>query len=245
MRRIGSRQCRPGRLQERGQALAEFALVFPLAMLVLFGIIVIGLGTFYQFQLTNVAREAARHAAIHSSTSVCPTASWRDPASRLFTYQPYPYHCDGPNNPNDPYAWPAMTDYARSYAWGLKSSNVMINACWSGYVNHAIPITGYASYADPFPQADSPAVDTSTSPPTPNTFVQCTIDAVNPVANSGALDCRSEMTTAADDPSSDLPGNQVTVYACYVWRPPLAGFLLIPSQVTLRSVITEVIQSQQ
>jgi hypothetical protein len=216
-----------------------------MAMLLLFGIIVFGLTVFYQFQLANVAREAARHAAIHSSTAGCPTASWRDPASRLFNYPPYPYHCDGPNNPNDSYPWPAMTDYARSYAWGLNPKTVMINACWSGYVSHGVPITGYASYANPFPQADSPAVDTSTSPPTPNTFVQCTIDRLDPTASSGSLGCRSRMTTTADDPASDFPGTQVTVYACFDWRPPLAGFLMIPAQLTLRSVVTEVIQSQQ
>ena len=37
----------------------------------------------------------------------------------------------------------------------------------------------------------------------------------------------------------------MTAYACTVWRPPLAGFLLIPSEVTLRAVITEPIQRQQ
>ncbi len=39
--------------------------------------------------------------------------------------------------------------------------------------------------------------------------------------------------------------NQVTVYACYDWRPPLAGFLLIPKTLTLRAVITEALQYQQ
>jgi hypothetical protein len=231
--------------RSRGQALAEFALVFPIAMLLLFGVIVLGFWVFFQFQLTNVAREAARHAAIHSSTAICPTASWRDPATRLFNYPPYPYHCDGPNNPNDSYPWPEMTDYARSYSWGLNSARVMVNACWSGYVNHAISTAGFGSYAPPFPQADSPPVDTSTSPPTPNTFVQCTVGGVDPTANAGALGCGSRMTSSGDDPASDLPGNQVTVYACYQWNPPLAGFLMIPPQVTLRSVVTEVIQTQQ
>jgi len=40
-------------------------------------------------------------------------------------------------------------------------------------------------------------------------------------------------------------GNRVTAYACYNWTPPLAGFLLVPQQVTLRGVITEPIQRQQ
>ena len=42
------------------------------------GVIVFGIGLFYQQQVTNAAREAARYAAIHSATSECPTRSRRD-----------------------------------------------------------------------------------------------------------------------------------------------------------------------
>jgi len=229
----------------RGQALVEFALVFPIAALLIFGVIVLGLLVFFQFEVTNVAREAARYAAIHSSTATCSTTSWRDPATRVFTYQPYPYQCDGPNNPNDTIPWPRMTAFARASGWGLNPNTLFINACWSGYVSHTIPTTGYASYADPFPQADSPPVDNSTTPPTPNQFIQCTIAGVNPVTNISSLGCGLRMTSAADDPASDLAGNYVTAYACYQWTPPLAGFLMIPPTVTFRAAITEVIQRQQ
>jgi hypothetical protein len=221
------------RRRQRGQALLEFALVFPLALLVIFGIIVIGLYVFYQQELTNVAREASRHASIHSSTAACPTASWRDPQAPGWNYPAYPFHCDGPNNPNDALPWPKMTAHARASAWGLDASKVHLNACWSGYV----PPGGVGLY-----QADFPSVDGSG---TPNTFVQCTIDGLDPTTTAGSLDCRSRMTTAADDPASDVPGNQVTVYACFRWSPPLSGLLLIPSQITMRAVITEVIQRQQ
>jgi hypothetical protein len=37
----------------------------------------------------------------------------------------------------------------------------------------------------------------------------------------------------------------VTVFACFNWAPPGAGFLLIPETVTLRAVITETLQYQQ
>jgi hypothetical protein len=30
-----------------------------------------------------------------------------------------------------------------------------------------------------------------------------------------------------------------------VWRPPMAGFLLIPTQVTIRGIVTEDVQRQQ
>ena len=218
--------------RSRGQALVEFALVFPLALLVIFAIIVIGLYVFYQQEVTNIAREASRFASIHSSTSACPTASWRDPQAPGFNYPVYPFHCDGPNNPNDPYPWPRMTEHARASAWGLDPSKVYLNACWSGYIPPGT--TGY--------QADFPPLDVSG---TPNQFVQCTIDGIDPTSDAGSLDCRSRMTTPTDDPASDIPGNQVTVYACFRWTPPLAGLLLIPSQITIRTVLTEVIQRQQ
>ena len=224
-------RCRTG--ASRGQALTEFALVFPIAMLVIVGIVVLGMYVFYQQQLTNLAREAARYAAIHSSTAPCPTSSWRDSQASLWTY---PFHCDGPNRPGDPYPWPRMTDHARSFAWGLNPRIIHINACWSGYR----PVGSASGVA-----ADFPAMDTSVSPPVANTFLQCTIDGIDPVTNSQALGCRSRMTTAADDPASNIPGNQVTVYACFQWIPPLAGVLMLPSQVTMKAVITEVIQRQQ
>jgi hypothetical protein len=66
-----------------------------------------------------------------------------------------------------------------------------------------------------------------------------------PVSNTNSLGCTSGMTTTADDPASASPGNEVTVYACFPWVPPLAGILFVPSSVTMRAVITEVIQRQQ
>ena len=86
--------------RHRGQTLVEFALVAPVLLLTIFGIITLGIGVFYQQQLTNAARETARYAAIHSATAQCPTTSWRQPNwSRVgpeidqTTY----YACDPPN----------------------------------------------------------------------------------------------------------------------------------------------------
>jgi hypothetical protein len=236
---------RSGRPRSRGQALVEFALVFPVAIVVILGIIIFGLFVFYQQQLTNVAREAARYAAINSSTSLCPTVGWRDPqgADRPQTYPFLRPRCDGVENTPTP--WPFMTGKARSFAWGLNPNAVMINACWSGFVPAGTTVASPPDYsvASGFPQADNPPVNPATS--TPNQFVQCTINGIDPVASTGSLGCSSGMTTAADDPASSKPGNQVTVYACFPWSPPLAGVLVIPSSVTMRAVITETIQRQQ
>lgn len=229
------------RRRKRGQALVEFALIFPIAMLVIVGIIVFGLYIFYQQQLTNVAREAARFAAIHSATAICSTSSWRDPQAPPLSYR---IGCDAPNNGADPYPWPKMTNHARSFAWGLNSRAVWVNACWSGYAPAGTVINSPQDYsaANGFPLSDQPSVDSFGNP---NVFAPCTINRIDPANNMTALGCGSGMTTAADDPASDVPGNQVTVYACFPWTPPLAGFLMIPSTVTMRAVITEVIQRQQ
>jgi len=71
------------------------ALTLPIFTMVIFGIITLGIGVFYQQQVTNAAREAARYAAIHSATNGdCPTNSNREPreAIRPRTY----YVCDAP-----------------------------------------------------------------------------------------------------------------------------------------------------
>lgn len=223
--------------RHRGQALVEFALVFPIAILVLFGIISLGLYVFYQQQVTNVAREAARYAAIHSSEAACPTSSWRDPQAPPQSYRPFPLHCDGPANPNDPYPWPRMTDHARSFVWGTDPDRVFVNACWSGYRRAG---------SDPSANADWPAAETDGAGGVIiNSFVQCTIASLDPTTQAGALGCGYRMTSPSDDPASDLPGNQVTAYACFSWAPPMAGFLGIPKTVLMKAVVTEVIHDQQ
>jgi hypothetical protein len=214
----------------RGQAIAEFALVVPLIALFLFGILGLGLGVFYQQQISNAAREAARYAGIHSSTAQCPTASWLAPEGDVpLSY----FDCDRPQD-----GWPRMVAAGRNAANGLNASKLYISACWS-------------SYWDAGGNYDAPPVDLGG---TANTFHDCTIGGVDPVTSPGAIPCpRSGWppgTTSSDDTGSDQAtftqhSNRVTVYACYEWSPPGAGFLLIPQTFTLRAVVTEVIERQQ
>jgi hypothetical protein len=221
-----------------GQALVEFALIAPLLFLVLGGIITLGIGIFFQQQLTNAAREAARYAAIHSATSQCPTTSWRDPNWGLVgpeidqtTY----YACDPPD-----LRWPKMTAHGRELIFGMGASGVHFAACWSGYWEEPPGVNPNAYDAAPV-QEDG----------TPNQFEDCTIGGVDPRTNASALGCPPPATTIADDMASNLAAstdmssaNQVTVYACYVWKPPLLGSL-IGQSITLRSVVTEAMQHQQ
>jgi hypothetical protein len=226
----------------RGQALVEFALVAPLFVVVLAGIIIMGSGVFYQQQLTNAAREAARYAAIHSATSQCPTTSRLDPAwNRInddkFDKNNY-YSCDPPD-----LGWPMMTAYARSKVFGLNASEVHFAACWSGYWDD-----------DPAASYDAPAINPDDG--LPNEFRECTIGGIDPREDIGSLSCPPPATVltldpaTTDDKASNLAAtlaytaNQVTVYACYEWTPPfLTEF--IGGTVTLRAVITEAMQHQK
>lgn len=231
--RAGLRMRRPMRLRSRGsrsagQALAEFSLVIPVALLFMVGLIVLGIGVFYQEQLANAAREGARYAGIHSSTAQCPTVSWLDPtlANQSQSY----YRCDGPAE-----HWPNMVRHARNAAWALDRSQMYLSACWSGY-------------RDAAGAHDAPPVDPGTL--TPNTFFNCTIAGVDPLRNASALPCPAPATSPSDDQASNLASathgtNRVTVYMCYRWTPPLAGFLLIPSTITMRAVVGEAVERQQ
>jgi hypothetical protein len=237
----------PKRTRPRGQALVEFVLVFPLFLLVLMSIIVFGLYMFYNQQLANAAREAARWAAVHGSGAQCPTVSRLDPApgNRFTSYA----RCDSPEG-----GWPNMTSAARTKIWGMSAAQLSVKACWSGYTD--------ASFNYDL-RATQPGA----------TFSNCTIGGVDPRTNPNGISCpapasilstRTPPMADGDDKSSDLahappvasvgggppdPGAQfpttVTVYACFQWTPPLAGFIFIPTQIPLRAVVTEAIQRQQ
>src|SRR4051794_16158867 len=111
MRGSSRNDSRPRR--RSGQALVEFALVFPLFLLVLFSVISFGMYIFYNQQLTNAAREGARYAVVHSSTAVCPTVSRLDPPQTLRPSNDTYSRCDAPEA-----RWPKMTAAARSKVWG-------------------------------------------------------------------------------------------------------------------------------
>jgi hypothetical protein len=216
--------------KSRGQTLVEFALVLPLFTLVFAGVIIFGIGVFYQQQLTNAAREAARYAAIHSATSICPTTSHLQPnLNQLpadFNLADYP--CDPPSA-----GWPLMSAYARSKVFGLTAADVRFSACWSGYWDG----TSY----------DAPPVNGSGAQ---NPFHPCTIGGVDPRTSAPSIPCPAPATTIADDQASNLAAtaattsNQVTVYACYNWSPPFIS-AFTGGTVKMQAVITEAMQHQR
>lgn len=228
---------------DRGQALVEFALAAPLFFLVLVGIIVLGIIVYYNQQLTNAAREAARFAAVHSATAQAPvvgsldpvgiglaftdsngrTAAWAAPLSYL--------RADAPPS------WPAMTAHARSKMFGVDAGQVIFTPCWSGYRTSTL--------FDTPPPGNYPVQGNIVS-----TFAQCTIGGVDPTQDASAIACttglaRTDTASSISEGQGRVVANRVTVYACFDWSPPGAGFLLIPETVTFRAVISEPIQRQQ
>lgn len=223
------------RRRQPGQALVEFALVFPIFALLLFSIIVLGLWVFYNQQLENAAREAARYAATHSASAQCPTVSLVDPPDSI---KPNGYfRCDAPEN-----GWPRLTGAARSKIWGMNPAMVHVSACWSGYVDGASP-----------PNADG-------LPTTGNTFAGCTMGGVDPRTSAVSLPCPRQLfqwpsaphKADGDDKASATAAvgavqypTTITVYACHDWTPPMSGFLFVPPTIRLQAVVTEAIQRQQ
>lgn len=65
---------RAGRSRERGQALLEFALILPIFVVAILGLIDVGRAIWANNAVANAAREAARYAAVHggSATNTCP-----------------------------------------------------------------------------------------------------------------------------------------------------------------------------
>src|SRR3954454_20624417 len=57
---------------QRGQALVEFALVLPLLLILIFGVIDLGKALGYKNDETNIASQAARLAAVSSGTACQP-----------------------------------------------------------------------------------------------------------------------------------------------------------------------------
>jgi TadE-like protein len=218
----------------RGQALVELALVAPLLFVTLAGIVTLGIGVFYQQQIANAAREAARYAAIHSETSQCPTVSNLEPRVNMLPPEVPDFDCDPPH-----LRWPQMTSHARERVFGLNTSGVHIAACWSGYWDDD-PVANPNAYDAPPIKADG----------TSNEFMYCEIGGIDPRTQTGSISCPAPLTSASDDRASSLAhsavptSNQVTVYACYVWTPPFLGEVL-GSTITLRAVSTEAMQHQQ
>jgi hypothetical protein len=111
-----------GRRRTRGQALVEFALVLPIFLAMLLGIVDLGRVIWANNALAGAAREAARFAIVHggSASTACPVGP---PGAD--TQIPMP-------SPTCPYPSPskqAIKDLARGYALA-GGSNIVVSVCY-------------------------------------------------------------------------------------------------------------------
>ena len=98
VRRLGS--TRASR-KSRGQSLVEFALVFPIAMLILMAVFDVGRAVFVYNGLTNAAREGARLAAVNQDEGLIEDRvtdmTFGNAVSNLGTPNFVRFHREGPN----------------------------------------------------------------------------------------------------------------------------------------------------
>ncbi len=70
---------------KRGQGLVEFALLLPLLLLLLLGIIDFGIAVFRYNTVANVGREVARYGAVHPSCNALDNYVWADKAAGQYS----------------------------------------------------------------------------------------------------------------------------------------------------------------
>lgn len=99
--------------RSRGQGLVEFALVFPVLAVLIFGIIDFGRAIFIYSVVQDAAREGARYAIVHGSQS-----------------QSIDGLCaSGPGASCDP-SGANVAARSRQYSYGLDPSQLTTGACW-------------------------------------------------------------------------------------------------------------------
>ena len=125
-------------IRQRGQALAEFALVAPIFFLLLFAIIDFGRYVYYVQILNNAAREGARYAIVHGSLSLSPTGPPQDSTGA------------------------AVKQVVRDYAVGVigDATVLTINATWNPNNNrgNAVSVTVDYQFHSVIPIVPLPAI---------------------------------------------------------------------------------------
>jgi Flp pilus assembly protein TadG len=81
-RKATKRRGTNGTLSEQGQDLVEFALLLPLLLLLLLGIIEFGLAVFHYNSIANVGREVARYGSVHPSETSLNAFIFTDPDTK-------------------------------------------------------------------------------------------------------------------------------------------------------------------
>jgi hypothetical protein len=105
------------RSKSRGQAMVEFALVFPIFILLMVGLFDFGRVIWVNDTLATAAREAARFAIVHGEKSLCPVGPGPTPTT-------IPVDCLFPSPDRQ-----AIKNLAQKWAAGT-SANVNVSVCY-------------------------------------------------------------------------------------------------------------------
>lgn len=126
-----------------GQALAEFALVIPIFVLMLLGIIETGRFIFNYEVLNNATREGARYAIVHGDNAFCPSGP------------PPPGH----TNACDP-SGSRVLQRVRDTAYAIPPSQVASTASWdpNNRRGNTVTVTATYTYATVVPLLPLPPI---------------------------------------------------------------------------------------
>lgn len=140
------------RAKPRGQAMVEFALVFPVFILLLVGLFDFGRVIWVNDTLATAAREAARFAIVHGANATCPVG----PPAPTAVIPVADASC-----PNPAPSRQSIKDVAQKWAAGT-SSNVTVSVCY-GAVTSCTADTDAATVPPPDDSRGTPVMVTVTS----------------------------------------------------------------------------------
>lgn len=102
-------RCRP---RGSGQALVEFALVAPILLVFIFGVLDLGRGIYTYSVVSDVAREGARYAIVHGNLA---------PGDGMAA--------SGPST-TDPSGGTTVIPASKAVAFGIDPSQLIVGVCW-------------------------------------------------------------------------------------------------------------------
>lgn len=108
------------RNKPRGQAMVEFAIIFPIFILLMVGMFDLGRVVWVNNTLATAAREGARYAIVHGAKSVCPVG----PAPADTAIPTADASCPYPSPSRQ-----GIKDVAHNWAAGT-SANVNVSVCY-------------------------------------------------------------------------------------------------------------------
>ena len=179
----------------------------------------------------------ARRPATRRSTAT-PRSAPRSPGSTPQVEQVDSYfRCDPPE-----LGWPEMTKAARSNVWGMPLR--------PGHPRRLlVRLRRSENNYDALPVAPNVFTDCTIDTSTRGQALGCRLSGARDPAKRNAGDAKADgddkasAIAAAVGNNSRIPRRSPSMRASVA--PPISGFLLVPSQITIRAVVTEALQRQQ